>query len=68
MFVALSVGLLGHVRHPGKTAEWIGTWLGMVVVVGFVLAYNILVVIVEGEGAVSGRRKFGIFHCSHWEV
>jgi len=28
-----------HIRHPGKTAEWIVTPLGIVVGWGFVLAY-----------------------------
>jgi len=30
----LSACLLVRIRHPGKTAEWIGTRLGMVVGVG----------------------------------
>jgi len=60
MSVGLFVGLLDHVRLPGTTAEWIGTWLGMVVGWGFVLAYKILVVIVEGEAAVLG---VSLGHC-----
>ena len=60
MSVGLFVGLLDRVQHPGTTAEWIGTPSGWSLGLGFVLAYKILVVIVEGEAAVL---EVSLGHC-----
>jgi len=51
-------------------AKWLsglGRGLGWWLDWGFVLAYSILVVIVEREGAVLGGGKFGTFHCNQWD-
>jgi len=65
--VCLSGCLLVCIRHPGKTADWIGTWLGMVVGVGLCIG-----ILDFGGDRQRGRGSFGrgmfrTFHCNQWD-
>ena len=61
--VCLSVGI----RHPGETAEWLGTRLGVVVGVGVCIG------VLDFDGhrrrgmGSFVRGKFGTFHCNQWD-
>jgi len=65
--VCLSVGLHFHIWHPGKTAEWIGTRLG--ILVGVWLCIGVLDFGGDrrrGMGSFGGA--FGALHGCQWVV